>query len=46
MGIEIAEETKETIVKQTNILCRSLFGLNGYGRDQRKHGLGAGKYQQ
>ena len=35
MGIEIAEKSKETIVEQASMLNkqRSLFGLNGYGRN-------------
>ena len=35
MGIEIAEKSKETRVKQASMLNtqRSLFGLNGYGRN-------------
>ena len=34
MGIDIAEKSNETRVKQANMLNteRSLFGLSGYGR--------------
>ena len=35
MGIEITEKSKETKIKQAGLLNteKSLFGLNGYGRD-------------
>ena len=38
MGIEIVEKSKETRVKQASMLNmeRSLFGLNGYGRNYGK----------
>ena len=38
MGIEIAEKSKETRVKQASMLNtqRFLFGLNGYGRNYKE----------